>query len=270
MKIKLETKDIIVIIVIIFAAIVAGGLSVYQYIDGIKTEREAKTLQHKVITTQEKLIRAQENADKKSAEMNAKLSEANTELQLKTQQLLKSQEEVIKIQEESLKNITGSGFSEVHIQPLDENNFRFYIKSKSNYNMFNLLIEIVDFDGMKKCDYQFVANKYTFPEGCLAKNSDRNTMRTLNSNSYADLNYKFDTNRKRSHLIIKVVADNITTIQYSIIFHDKASKIFKHHFKLFEVTRDKKEYILISQSKENLPDIEWLNNFPYKMEMKVD
>ena len=261
---KLETKDIVVVILIIIAAFVAAGLSIYQYVDGIKKDKDTNELQLKVIKTQEKLIDAQENADVKASENNSKLDIANKELKSKTEDLINSQSEIIRIQNESLKNIIGYGYAELMIEPIDENNFRFYIKSKSAYNMYELLIEITDFDAMKECQYVIKNKAYFFKEECHEKNSVRNTMKTLNSKSYADINYNLNLNKVESHLIIRVVANNITTMQYSIIQHDRVTRIFSHEFKLFEVKRDNSEYVLLSESSTDIPEKEWARTFPYK------
>jgi hypothetical protein len=267
MAVKLETKDIIVITIIIVAAFVAAGLSVYQYIDGVNTDIEAKKLQQKVITTQEKLIKAQEHADIKAVEMNSKLEVANKELQSKTEELIQSQKKLIEVQNESLKNITGFGFAEVNVHPKEN---EFFIHSKSDYNMFGITIEVIDYDKMKVCGQRIINHKIHFSTNCLEKNSRRNTIKTLNSNTYADLNYKLDLTRAESHYITKIISKNITTMQYSIFFYKKASNEFIHYYKIFEITRDKKEYVLLSESPIQPNEDEWTKRFPYKENFVVD
>lgn len=263
----METKDIIVIIIIVLAAVVAGGLSVYQYIDGVESDVETKKLHQKVISTQEKLIKAQEIADKKVSEMNLKLELANKELQIKTEELIKSQKSLIDVQDESLKNIKGFGYAEVSVHPKAK---EFYIHSKSNYNMFDLSIEVINYDKLQLCEKRIIKDKLYFSTACYEKNTIRNTIRTLNGNAYADLNYNLDTKNEESHYIIKTIANNITTIQYSIFFNKESSAEFIHVFRIFEVTRDKKEYILLSQSPLQRDEEEWVRRFPYKQNFGLD
>lgn len=247
---------------------VAAGLSVYQYIENIKKEKESNELQLKVIETQEELISSQKQSEKTAIENSLKLENVNEHLRLKTEELLEAQAKVIELQNESLKNIIGHGFTEVHLNQLDANSFRFYIKSKSDYNIFNILIEVINFDEIKKCNSKFENNTYYFSESCLQKNSHRDTMKSLNPNSYADLSAKYTLNKKEIHFIIKIISDNITTMQYSKIVYNKSGKL-THLFRIFEVKRDNNTYVLLNESNEKQSEDEWIDNFPYKLDMKI-
>ena len=135
--------------------------------------------------------------------------------------------------------------------------------------MFDLLIEVIDFDALKKCGYKIVNNKFQFSETCLKNSSKIKTMETLNSNSYANLECKFNNAKDAECFIIKIMSKNITTIQYSMIFYDENTKKFIHVFKLFEVTRDSNNYILLTESKINRSEEEWQAKFPYKKDIII-
>lgn len=93
-------------------------------------------------------------------------------------------------------------------------------------------------------------------------------MKSLNPNSYADLSAKYTLNKKEIHFIIKIISDNITTMQYSKIVYNKSGKL-THLFRIFEVKRDNNTYVLLNESNEKQSEDEWIDNFPYKLDMKI-
>ena len=243
MKYKLENKDIVVVVLIIVAALVACGLSVYQYIEGVKKDKEV-------------------------LHNNLKLENANLELKDKTKQLLKSQKKLIKIQGETIKNIVGDGFAEAYPQ-IKNDEIKLILRSKSDYNIYNILVEVINFDKMKTCDFEFKNNEYYFPEKCYTENVTKNNITTLNPNTWVELNYNLKPNFKSINLIVKQISNNITTLQYLIINYEEGQDKHPYFFRIFEISRANKEYKLLSQSKDNIPEEIWKERFPYKMNFNI-
>ena len=101
---KLELKDYINITVILILALSAGVYSAYQYIDGVKKDRENEETSIKLSKAQEKALKATEE-----------IAFAQKQTIKKTNELVEAQKTITNLQDEIIKQVLGNGYPKLNV-----------------------------------------------------------------------------------------------------------------------------------------------------------
>lgn len=109
---KLDTKDYIVAVIIIVLALGAGLFSAYQYIDGVKKDKEDKERAEQLSDAQGKALKATEQistAQEKALKATSELKDEQKKTIIKAEELIAAQNKINELQDKILKQSESQG-----------------------------------------------------------------------------------------------------------------------------------------------------------------
>ena len=215
----LEFKHIIVAIIIVIAALIAAGLSVYQYLTGVQKERKNEALQKELIQTQ--------------ADLN-------------------------KLQNETLKRIMGFGYAVVKVVKINANKFELLLESKSDYPIYETEVYVYDQDKLNKCPKIMKNGQPHIIYDCYVKSGVAIDIKTLVSRKIRPLKIEKQLQENEYHIMIKTLTKHNTIFQYSIIESDLKKNTINHYYRVYELV-NKEYFLMekddLNISEERFEDI---------------
>jgi hypothetical protein len=192
----IEFKHIIVAIVIVIAALIAAGLSVYQYFTGVQKEKKNDSLQKELIQTQ--------------AELN-------------------------KLQNETLKRIMGFGYAVVKVVKINANRFELLLESKSDYPIYATEVYVYDQDKLNQCPKIMKNGQPHIMYDCYVKSGITRDINTLVSRKIRPLKIEKQLQENEYHIMIKTLTKHNTIFQYSIVKSDLKNNTVDHYYRVYEL-----------------------------------
>ncbi|UPT69712.1 MAG: hypothetical protein M0D53_11155 [Flavobacterium sp. JAD_PAG50586_2] len=139
----METKDYLIVIIIIVLALGAGLYSAYQYIDGVKKDKENKERSDQLIDAQEKALHATEQiseAQEKALQATSELKDEQRKTIIKAEELIAAQNKISELQDETLKQITGGNAVPKLSVFATERNVQIRLLNDENYSIRNVRV----------------------------------------------------------------------------------------------------------------------------------
>lgn len=232
----METKDYVIAVIIIGIALSAGLLSAWQYMNGVKSDRQ-----------------------------NEKLQE---ELSVSQKMVLEKQEEINYLQGETLKRVMGFGYIRVNAYWLNSKEFGLSVESKSEYPIYESEMTIFNQDEIDKCPKKTIDGKTRIMSSCLYSKSITIDMGTVHSGKIRKIEVPFTFDKKTTRLFFRISNKHNTLIQFSIIENDSNRKKFKHSYRVFSAVHN--EYQLLESDNYDVGEDVFENAFPnYKKDLIV-
>ena len=169
--------------------------------------------------------------DKKDAEQESILAkketkEANEELKNRTDELLKANRKINELTNETLKVALGSGYLEVNLNWHKSSDYEFIITNNSDYPIYDISIELIDFDILINCPQKRANGIVTISEKCLSPAVIRGNRINVIPNTNITFGPKLQFSNNFKHFLVKVHSRNSTTIRLCV-FEKKENNIVK-------------------------------------------
>lgn len=238
----------------VLAAIVLGGLTIYQAYDKVQSDKDA--IQERKTAEQERsradqarqeIKIAQDKSEKYLSELkeaNSKIENLNQQSLIKSDEIIQKNEEVIKVQTETIRSITGFGLPIAIAGRSKEKDGHFYIFNKGDYNLKNLSVTIYDFtDGLKTHLKNNVISASLMDNHILATSY----MVTLAPYQNLSIPQIFDFSQFKA-CEIRMYTDHGEFREFFVCQFDEASGLISHYYyKLYEINRLNSKWKLMEQ-----------------------
>lgn len=242
----------------VLAAIVLGGLTIYQAYDKVQSDKDALRERETAETERNRADQARQetkHAQDKSEKYLNDLKKANEKIQIineqslrKADQIIKKNEEVIKTQTETIRSVTGFGLPIAAAGRSGDKNGNFYVINKGDYNLKNLTVTIYDFsNGLKAHLKNNTLSNKTFEENRLG-NASTVTLAPYQTMIVPGI---FDFSQFKA-FEIRMYTDHGEFREFFIGQFNKSSGLIEHYYyKLYEIDRLTSEWRIMEQKPEN-------------------
>lgn len=228
-------KNILTFILVIAGSCLAIGSAYIQYMDKKGAELEAK------------------NSKKEASDANIKILSLNEDIRKKADELIEANKKINELTNETLKSALGDGFLKVDLLRVQPDEYQFVVINNSNYPIYDVSIEFIDFDEVMKCQHEKIDGKLTFLRECFQKSVTRfeNINFIPNTERYFPNRFKFVNGYK--HFYIKIHSRNSSTVR-QCIFKEKKDGLWDQSYRFYQYKNslikkiDEKNTIGVSES----------------------
>lgn len=269
---KLDFKDILIVVIIVTIALSAGLLSAYQYIDSVKKDKKNDDTTQQLIKAQQEVnvINQQiSNAQKKSLALSEELKIAQQQSFEKSNDLIEAQTKINVLQSEIINQVIGKGYPVLKLIDSKGENFKIYLKASSEYPIFQVYFRIVDSHKLLNCEAITYPNKVEINKSCY------DFAQIFDPNQSLDINGKlmhfvdFTLPKKDYYLVTEFMCKNIKVIQYSIVKY--VEKKLQYNYRVYEVSRDDASFLkLLENSNPQISEEEYKKNFFLEKTVIID
>ena len=253
---NMEFKDWTITVLFVIIGLAAGLMSAYQYYDSTKSANEAKQLSIQLRDAQSELNSSQKTANDKA-----------NKLILANEKLVEAQEKINVLQNETIKKLGGDGFASIEIRRTADKVF-FFGQCSDKYPLYNCILEIRDYNEIKKCKTTTKNGIVYMEQECYNKNLKQFPSVTLNPGILNQIQgYSCQISELPKYLKFSLGTNNISTVQFSILVYNKQKNDVLHYFRIAEVNKEGKVFKIIYSNCDSSMDKEFKENFDYLKEI---
>lgn len=227
------TRHYLIAAVLVIIPLITGVVAAYQYLDGVKKEQEVEN---------------------------------------KTNALVKAQEKIVSLQNEAMRQISGEGFARAEITVTDDTeSLRLFIRSLSEYPLYDVEVAIYDFSGIKKkCKHKEQNGKIHIWAECLQSVQKKITTlpKTYIPGEIHEVT-EFSEYGERQTLFIKIKMRHMTIYQYSLFYYDPYVHYADHSYRIFRVNKNETEFELLMANNGQYNEQDFENKFFYKKPLAI-
>ncbi len=260
---KLDTKDYVVVIIIMVLACGAGIVSAYQYIESAKKDKRDKEMSLKLNEAQDKALKSSEEiaaAQRQALQASIELKEAQNQTISKANELIEAQNKIQELQNETILQVVGSGHPRLKIMNSSGQNFSFFIKASQNYPVYGAHLRVTDAVKIINCKPKINKNSIEIDKSCY------DLARVFSSDKPTDINGELflpidlSLLKRDYYLVSEFMTKSINTVQYSIIKFNKNELM--HYFRIYEVSKKDHSFLKLLEKFDNgIPESEWQEHF---------
>lgn len=270
--IKLDFKDIVTVIVIIVIALGAGLLSAYQYVEGVKKDKENDKTTQQLIKAQQEVNTINQKislSQEKALLLSEELKKSQQQSIEKSDDLINAQTKINDLQSEIINQVIGKGYPTLKLMNSHGDNFKIYLQGSSEYPIFKVYFRLIDAEKLKNCSANISSEKVEINQSCY------NSSLIIDPNQSIDVNGKLmhftghELAKKDYYLVTEFMCKNTKAIQYSIVKYD--GKNLSHNYRIYEVSREDASFIkLLGETDSTIPEKEYEERFYFKKTTIID
>lgn len=234
-------RNLWTLILVIAGSCLVVGSAYIQYKDKKESDYEAKTSKREV------------------REANEKIIGLNEEIKTKTIELLDANKKISVLSDETLKIALGNGYIEIELQRVTPDEYEFVLQNNSNYPIYDVSVEFLDFDEIIKCPNGIFDDQLHISRECAQKNTTRieNINFIPQTEKYSKPRFKFINGFK--HFLIKIHSRNSTTLR-QCVFKVKSDGLWEQSYRLYEFKNSELKKVN-ENNKIGIPKTYWNKHF---------